>query len=65
MTASKTGWRRWAPAFSRRDFIEAAIIASAFLLYFWVRGAVVDRPEPAYWHARDIIDVQRSLGFFW
>jgi hypothetical protein len=53
------------PELSRRDILEAGIIASAFLLYFWVRGAVVDRPEPAYWHALDVIDVQRSLGIFW
>ena len=56
---------RYLPRFSRRDILEGAIIAFAFLLYFWVRGAVVDRPEAAYWHARDIIDVQRSLGIFW
>jgi hypothetical protein len=56
---------RWLPQFSRRDILEGAIIAVAFLLYFWVRGAVVDRPEAAYWHARDIIDLQRSLGFLW
>ena len=30
-----------------------------------MRGAVVDKPEAAYWHARDIIDFQRTLGFFW
>lgn len=53
------------PRFSRRDLLEGALIAAAFLLYFWVRGAVVDDPERAYWHARDIIDVQRGLGFFW
>lgn len=58
-------WRSLLPSFSRRDLMEGAIIAIAFLLYFWVRGAVVDRPETAYWHARDVIDLQRSLGFFW
>ena len=58
-------WRSLLPALSRRDFMEGAIIAIAFLLYFWVRGAVVDRPEAAYWHARELIDLQRSLGFFW
>jgi len=58
-------WRSLLPALSRRDFMEGAIIAIGFLLYFWVRGAVVDRPEAAYWHARDLIDLQRSLGFFW
>jgi len=60
-----TGWHAWVPALSRRDILEGAIIATAFLLYFWVRGAVVDRPESAYWHARDVIDVERALGFFW
>jgi hypothetical protein len=58
-------WRAYLPRFSKRDILEGAIIAVAFLLYFWVRGAVVDRPEKAYWHARDVIDVQRTLGFFW
>ena len=58
-------WRSLRPTLSRRDFMEGAIIAIAFLLYFWVRGAVVDRPEAAYWNARDLIDLQRSLGFFW
>ena len=58
-------WRSLLPPLSLRDFMEAAIIAIAFLLYFWVRGAVVDRPEAAYWHARDVIDFQRSLGLFW
>ena len=61
---ARPGWPAWFPQFSRRDILEGAIIAVAFLLYFWVRGAVVDRPEAAYWHARDIIDAQRSLGIF-
>ncbi|HEY5626262.1 MAG TPA: phosphatase PAP2 family protein [Dehalococcoidia bacterium] len=58
-------WRALLPTLSRRDFVEGTIIAIAFLLYFWVRGAVVDRPEAAYWHARDVLDLQRTLGFFW
>jgi hypothetical protein len=62
---SRPGWRAYLPRFSKRDIVEGAIIAIAFLLYFWVRGAVVDRPEAAYWHARGVIDVQRALGFFW
>jgi len=57
--------RRITARFSRRDLLEAAIVAVAFLLYFGVRGAVVDRPDVAYWNARDIIDTQRSLGIFW
>jgi hypothetical protein len=58
-------WRSLLPSFSRRDILEGALIAIAFLLYFWVRGAVVDRPEAAYNHALNLIDLQRSLGFFW
>jgi hypothetical protein len=61
----RSGWRAIVPSFSRRDLLEAGIIASAFLLYFWVRGAVVDRPEVAYRNALDLIDIQRTLGFFW
>lgn len=60
-----TLWRQVAAHFSRRDLLEGAIVGVAFLLYFGVRGAVIDRPETAYWHARDILDLQRSLGFFW
>ena len=58
-------WKQFAARFSRRDLLEAAIVAVAFLLYFGVRGAVIDRPEAAYRHALDIIDAQRALGFFW
>lgn len=61
----RTFWNNFASRFSRRDLVEAALVAIAFLLYFAVRGAVVDRPEDAYWNAIDIIDLQRSLGFFW
>lgn len=50
---------------SRRDLVEAALVAVAFLLYFGVRGAVVDKPEEAYSNALDVIRLQRSLGFFW
>ena len=58
-------WQRFAARFSKRDLLEGAIVAVAFLLYFGVRGAVVDRPEAAYRHALDIIKTQRALGFFW
>jgi hypothetical protein len=57
-------WKNVAARFSRRDLLEAAIVAAAFLLYFGVRGAVIDRPEIAYRNALDIIDAQRALGFF-
>ena len=58
-------WRRLARPFSRRDLLEGALVGAAFLLYFAVRGAVIDRPETAYTNALDVIDVQRKLGFFW
>jgi len=58
-------WRRLRARFSRRDLLEALLMAVAFLAYFGVRGAVIDRPEAAYRHALDVIDVQRALGFFW
>jgi hypothetical protein len=64
-SALSATWRNIAARFSRRDLIEAVLIASAFLAYFGVRGAVVDQPEAAYRHALSIIDIQRSLGFFW
>jgi hypothetical protein len=64
-STSPSRWRSFASRFSRRDLIEAALVAIAFLLYFGVRGAVVDRPDAAYWNAIDLIDIQRSLGFFW
>jgi hypothetical protein len=51
--------------FSRRDLVEALVVAVAFLLYFAVRGAVIDRPETAYRHALDVIDAERYLGIFW
>ena len=57
-------WKSITCRFSRRDLLEAAIVAVAFLLYFGVRGAVIDRPEVAYNHALDVIDAQRALGFF-
>ncbi len=58
-------WKRLAAPFSKRDLIEAAIVAVGFVLYFGVRGLVIDRPETAYFHALDVINVQRELGMFW
>ena len=45
--------------------MEALLVGLAFLLYFAVRGAVIDRPDVAYRHALDVIDIQRWLGIFW
>jgi hypothetical protein len=51
--------------FSRRDLVEGLLVGLGFLLYFAVRGSVIDRPEVAYRHALDVIDAQRWLGIFW
>ena len=48
-----------------RDVSEILLVALAFLLYFIVRGSVVDREDEALRNAGDIIDLQRTLGFFW
>lgn len=48
-----------------RDIYEIALVAVAFLLYFVVRGSVVQRDDEALRHALDIIDLQTRLGFWW
>ena len=44
---------------------EIGLVAIAFLLYFIVRGLVVDRADEALANANDIIDLERSLGIYW
>ena len=46
------------------DLVELALVVLGFLLYFLVRGGVVDRTGEALSHARWIIDEQRALGIF-
>jgi hypothetical protein len=48
-----------------REGFELALVALAFLLYFIVRGQVVDRPAVALAHARDVVHLERQLGVFW
>lgn len=48
-----------------RDVFEIALVALAFLLYFIVRGSVVDRAGDALDNANTIIDMERSLGIYW
>jgi len=48
-----------------RDAFELALVALAFLLYFLVRGGVVNHEAAALRHANDIIDLERDLGIFW
>lgn len=46
------------------DLVELALVGLGFILYFLVRGGVVDRTGEALGHARQIIDGQRALGLF-
>ncbi len=46
------------------DLSEIGLVALGFLLYFVVRGAVVDRTADALRHARVIIEWQSSLGLW-
>ena len=57
--------RRAIRRIGRRDLFEAALVASGFLLYFLVRGNVVDRPHDALNNALDVIEAERWLGIFW
>ncbi len=44
------------------DLVEIALVALGFLLYFVVRGGVVDRTGEALANARAIIDAQKAAG---
>lgn len=61
--------RRAIDAISRhrvfRDIFELSLVAVAFLLYFLVRGSVVDRPDEAIGNALDVIKLEKTLGIFW
>jgi membrane-associated phospholipid phosphatase len=46
------------------DLIEIGLVALGFLLYFLVRGAVIDRTHDALANARWIVDLQSSVGLF-
>jgi hypothetical protein len=48
-----------------RDVLEIVIVAIAFLLYFIVRGSVVDHESAAISHAVRIVEIERKLGIFW
>ena len=48
-----------------RDVFEIGVVALAFLLYFLVRGSVVDRDAEALGNALDVIRVEKALGFYW
>lgn len=47
-----------------RTALELSLAALAFLLYFVVRANVIDRPDLALANARELIEVERTLGIF-
>ncbi len=49
----------------RRGLAEFGIVGGCLLLYFLVRGSVVDRVPQADAHALDLIRLETNLGFFW
>ena len=52
--------------FTRRTGIqEAVVVVIAFLVYFFIRGAVVDRAGEALSNGLDLIELERALGFYW
>lgn len=48
-----------------RDVFEIAVVAIAFLLYFLVRGAVVDHEAKALSHAVRVISIEKKTGIYW
>lgn len=48
----------------RTGLWEAIVVALAFLVYFFIRGAVVDRAGEALSNALDLIALERALGIY-
>lgn len=44
---------------------EAVLVVAAFLVYFGIRGAVVDRAGEAMVRAFDLIALEQRLGIYW
>ena len=49
----------------RRFGRELGLAALGGLVYFLIRGGVVDRAEEALGRARDVMALERALGIFW
>jgi PAP2 superfamily len=54
------GWLR-----RHRGLGEFGVVAGCLLIYFLIRGNVVNRPASAFAHAADIISLEKRLGVFW
>ena len=49
----------------RAGLHEAAVVVVAFLVYYAIRGAVVDRAGEAMARAMDLITLEQDLGIYW
>jgi hypothetical protein len=49
----------------RTGLQEVAFVLTSFLIYFFIRGAVVDRVEEAMDRAYTLIQLEQNLGFYW
>ena len=54
--------RRWQ---IRKGLYELALVSVGLLIYFLIRGAVVDEVHEATEHALEIVHFERWAGFFW
>lgn len=44
---------------------EAAVVVAAFLIYFFIRGSVVDRAGEAMVRGFNLIELEQALGIYW
>lgn len=56
-------WQWWQAA-DRWGLHELVGVVVAFLLYFFIRGAVVDREADAFANARDLVSLEKALGVY-
>lgn len=64
--AQSKGWARtlWRGS-ERIGLHEAVVVVAAFLVYFFIRGAVVDRAGEALGRGLDLIQIEQDLGIYW
>ncbi|MEE9277461.1 MAG: phosphatase PAP2 family protein [Dehalococcoidia bacterium] len=55
----------WAALGLQAFFLELVLAATGGLIYFLVRGSVVDRVSEATARAESLMDLERTLGLFW
>lgn len=63
--ASTNGSKALLQRARRLGLQEIAVVVGAFLVYFLIRGAVVDRADEAIARAEDLVRLQGALGLNW